>query len=184
MHTEKDILKDLKGENNMAFGRLYKIHFRMVSRFITDNKGTISDAEDIFQDTMIVLVEKLRQDNFRLSASLKTYVMAIAKNQWLKKIRTSQRSPKFTELTDSSFFEEITDAIDEGKTYWDKLHNYIDRVTNHCMGLIQDVFFNNKPIEQIQQEYGYTTRHNAINQKHKCIEQIRREKEKEEKLRE
>jgi len=41
-------------------------------------------------------------------------------------------------------------------------------------------FFNNKAIDQIQEDYGYSTRHNAHNQKHKCVEQIRKIKEKEE----
>lgn len=38
------------------------------------------------------------------------------------------------------------------------------------------MFFKNKPIEQIQKEYGYSTKHNAQNQKHKCVEQIRKVK--------
>lgn len=43
------------------------------------------------------------------------------------------------------------------------------------------MFFKNKPIEQIQKDYGYSTKHNAQNQKHKCVEQIRKVKEQEEK---
>jgi DNA-directed RNA polymerase specialized sigma24 family protein len=52
----------------------------MVEYFILNNNGRTDDAEDIFQDTMIVLLEKLRQDDFMLTASIKTYIMAIAKN--------------------------------------------------------------------------------------------------------
>jgi hypothetical protein len=39
------------------------------------------------------------------------------------------------------------------------------------------MFFENKNIETIQKEYGYSSRHNAQNQKHKCIEQVRKVKE-------
>lgn len=38
------------------------------------------------------------------------------------------------------------------------------RVTEHCQGLIHDMFFKEKSIEQIQKEYGYSTKHNAQNQ--------------------
>ena len=48
MQTSIDIIIDLKGENNQAFGALYKNYFGSVSRFITQNNGTIHDAEDIF----------------------------------------------------------------------------------------------------------------------------------------
>lgn len=47
MKTE--ILIDLKGENNNAFGQLYKEYFGMVNRFVTNNNGRTDDAEDIFK---------------------------------------------------------------------------------------------------------------------------------------
>ncbi len=177
MKTE--IINDLKGENNNAFGQLYKEYFRMVNRFVTNNNGRTDDAEDIFQDTMMVLLEKLRQDDFQLTASIKTYIMAIAKNLWLKRLRTSNREIEFTDSFDNKFFEEINLAIEQEKTYFDKLQNLLHRVTEHCQGLIHDMFFKEKSIEQIQKEYGYSTKHNAQNQKHKCIEQIKKVKEQE-----
>lgn len=176
-----EILNDLKGENNNAFGLLYKEYFGMVNSFVINNNGESIDAEDIFQDTMLVLVEKLRQDNFELTASMKTYIMAIAKNLWLKHLRTHKKVVELSELYDNKFFEEINLAIEQEKNYWDKLQNYMHKITEHCKGLIHDMFFKEKAIEQIQKEYGYSTKHNAQNQKHKCVEQIRRVKEEEEK---
>lgn len=175
-----EILKDLKGENNNAFGQLYREHFGMVYRFVTNNNGSADDAEDVFQDTMLVLVEKLRQDNFQLTASIKTYIMAISKNLWLKRLRTSYRVIEFTELQENKLFEDITLAIEDEKSYWDKLQNYMHQITEHCKGLIHDMFFKEKTIEAIQKEYGYSTIHNAQNQKHKCVEQIRKVKKSEE----
>jgi RNA polymerase sigma factor (sigma-70 family) len=181
MQANSDILIDLKGENNHAFGALYKNYFGIVKRFITNNNGTGGDAEDIFQDTMIALVAKLRQDDFVLEAAVKTYIMAIAKKLWFKKLRNANKETEFTDLHDNKFYEEINLAIEQEKTYRDKLQNYIHQITDHCKGLIHDMFFKNKPIEQIQKDYGYSTKHNAQNQKYKCVEQIRKVKEREEK---
>jgi len=175
------IITDLKGENNHAFGQLYKAYFGMVKRFVTNNNGRNDDAEDIFQDTMLVLVEKLQQDNFELTASVKTYIMAISKNLWLKRLRTAYRETEFTDIHDNQFYEEINIAIEQEKSYKDILQNYLHKITKHCQGLIHDMFFKEKSIEQIQKDYGYSTKHNAQNQKHKCVEQIRKVKEQEEK---
>lgn len=177
----KGILFDLKGENNNSFGQLYKEYFGMVNQFINNNNGRTDDAEDIFQDTMIVLLEKLRQDNFQLTASIKTYIMAIAKNLWLKRLRTSKKEIEFTSSFDDFFFEEINLAIDQEKTYFDRLQNLLHRITEHCQGMIYDIFFKEKSIEQIQNEYGYSTKHNAQSQKHKCVEQIKKVKEQDKK---
>lgn len=177
----REIIDDLKGENNNAFGQLYKAYFGMVNRFVTNNNGRTGDAEDIFQDTMMVLLEKLRQDNFQLTASIKTYIMAISKNLWLKRLRNVSRETEFTDIHGNNFYEEISISIEQEKNYWDKLQNYIHKISDHCQGLIHDIFFKEKAIEQIQQEYGYSTKHNAQNQKHKCVEQIRKIKEEDEK---
>jgi RNA polymerase sigma factor (sigma-70 family) len=171
------LINDLKGENNRSFGQLYQEYFSMISRFVTNNSGQTEDAEDLFQDTMVVLIEKLRQDNFELTASLKTYIMAIAKNLWLKRLRSPQKTVEFSELLEQQYFEEINLAIEAEKTYWDKLQNYLHQITEHCKGLIHDMFFQQKRIEQIQKEYGYSSKQNAQNQKYKCVEQIRKVKE-------
>jgi len=172
-----EIINDLKGENNKSFGELYKTYFGLVRRFVTNNNGQIDDAEDVFQDTMIVLLEKLRQDHFVLTASMKTYVMAIAKNLWLKRLRTTYTKLEYSDIYDTRFFEDINQTIEQEKSYVEKLQGYLHKITAHCKGLIRDMFFKEKAIEQIQKEYGYSTRHNAQNQKHKCIEQIRKVKE-------
>lgn len=177
-----EIINDLKGENNQSFGVLYKEYFGMVNRFVTNNKGHTTDAEDLFQDTMIVLLGKLRQDNFVLSASIKTYIMAIAKNLWMKRLRDGKHHLEYAEKYDNIFYEDINKSIEAEKNYWDKLHNYMHQITKHCEGLIHNIFFRKKSIEQIQSEYGYSTKHNAQNQKHKCIEQIRKVKNQDEEL--
>jgi polyisoprenoid-binding protein YceI len=46
MTTNNDIVIDLKGESNHAFGELYKLYFGSVNRFVTNNKGNSDDAED------------------------------------------------------------------------------------------------------------------------------------------
>lgn len=171
------IIEDLKGENNKAYGELYKAYFGMVEYFILNNNGRTDDAEDIFQDTMIVLLEKLRQDDFMLTASIKTYIMAITKNLWFKRLRYAHRETEFTTVHDNKFYEEIELAIENEKTYVDKLQSYLHKISKHCQGLIHDMFFKEKAVEEIQKEYGYATKHNFQNQKYKCVQQIKKMKE-------
>lgn len=177
-----NVLIDLKTENNFAFGKLYQDNFQRISKFVQNNSGNEADAEDLFQDAMIVLVEKLRQDNFQLTASIDTYVYAICKNLWFKKLRDKNYELSVDEIQSVIFLNSINNAIDDEKTYLEKLKGYLVKITDHCNRLIHDIFFNEKGIEQIQKDFGYTTRHNAQNQKHKCVEQIRKIKAQEEKL--
>jgi RNA polymerase sigma factor (sigma-70 family) len=174
---DKEILIDLKGENNEAYGKLYLMYFGLVKNFIKKNSGTTSDAEDVFQEVLLVLFEKLKKDDFQLTASLKTYIFAISKNLWLKRLRTTSREVEFTASHSDLLFTELDSAIDEERTLYERLFFYFRKISKHCNRLLHDIFLKEKPIEQIQTEYGYTTKHNAVNQKHKCLNQIKKVKE-------
>ena len=181
MKNSKEILKDLKSDNNSAFGDLYKRYFKMVQRYVVNNSGNTEDAEDVFQDTMVVLIEKLRRQDFVLSATLKTYIFAISKYIWLKRLRTNKYESNILELNAFDLHAGIDRMVEEESTYWDKLHGYLAKISAHCSRLINDMFFLHKSAEQIKNEYGYTTKHNVTNQKYKCVEQIRKLKEEEDK---
>jgi RNA polymerase sigma factor (sigma-70 family) len=164
----------LKSECNKAFSLMYSDFLAPITRFVLANSGTKKDAEDLFQDTMIVFVEKVRNDHFRLSSSVGTYVMAISKNLWYKKLRDQNRLLSFDELHTKEYFSELSDCIEQEKEYKGLLQKYLHKASDHCKMLIYEIYFANKTPEQIQEEYGYTTKHNFANQKYKCIQQIKK----------
>jgi len=179
--TIHKIREELKTENNVVIRKLYENNFNKISKFVLNNSGNIADAEDLFQDAMIVLIGKIRQEQFQLTASIDTYMYAISKNLWFKKLRNRKNQLTLKNIQTSDSQNSIINIIENEKTYLERLKGYLQKITDHCYGLIKDFFFNENDIEHIQEKYGYTTRHNTINQKHKCIKQIRKLKELEEK---
>jgi len=137
----EDIISDLKTENTFAFGKLYQDNFGRVSNFVQNNSENRADAEDLFQDAMMVLVEKLRQDYFQLTASINTYVYAICKNLWFKKLRDKNYELTVDELQSFYFLGSITSSIENEKIYSEKLKGYLLKITDHCNRLIRDIFF-------------------------------------------
>lgn len=182
-NASHDIVADLQQGSSNAYNNLYKLYYPSVEKYILKNNGTVDDAKDNFQDCMIVLLKKLKDDNFNLTASLKTYIIAISKNIWLKRIRDDKwnRNAKLSDWYSNQFSQEIDASILKEKSYWEKLQSYLGKITAHCNRLLHAMFFQHKRIEDIQKEYGYSSRHNAQNQKHKCIEQVKKVKLEEEK---
>lgn len=180
--SDSNIIEELKKEKNSAYDLIYQENYPFVEGYVLRNSGSIEDAQDIFQDTMLVLVQKLRMDNFQITASLKTYTIAISKNLWFKKLRykSSHKEVELTDLLSDKFYDEIELSIEKEKTYKEKLQTYLSKITSHCNRLLNSIFFKNKDIEEVQEEFGYSTKHNAQNQKYKCIEQIKKVKKKEE----
>jgi RNA polymerase sigma factor (sigma-70 family) len=160
------------GTVNYSFEEIYKSYFPVVEKYIRNNSGTRTDAEDIFQDAMLILIEKLRQDDFVLTATIQTYFFAIAKHLWLKRLKKSNKTTEYDDKYEPLFYENINSSIISEETYWDKLEYYMSKVTEHCNQLLRSIFFHQKTVEQIQTEFGYKDRHNMQNQKYKCLEQM------------
>ncbi|NIF06674.1 sigma-70 family RNA polymerase sigma factor [Chryseobacterium sp. Tr-659] len=176
--VNKLAIEDFKNDCENAFGLLYITYYPKCKDYILKNKGKSEDAEDIFQDALLILFEKLHADNFEVYTCLSNYLMGITKNLWLRKLTNRVF---YVEYPDQYYQENqhaIDLAIDKEIDYLEKLSDYMKKISDHCQDLLTDIFFKNKNIIEIQQKYNYSNKHNAQNQKYKCIEQIKNVKQK------
>jgi RNA polymerase sigma factor (sigma-70 family) len=173
--SDQETFFGLKSRDNHAYEILYKFYFPSVRNFIMKNNGSEDDAKDIFQETILVLLEKVPKDDFNLTSSLKTFIFAISSNLWLKRLRDSKKLVRAEAdvyekyLTD---YEEAEKEMEEKNS--NKVFNVLKKVTNKCITLLKAIFYDEKNIDTITKEFGYTNKHNAQNQKFKCLEQARK----------
>ncbi|HZH63899.1 MAG TPA: sigma-70 family RNA polymerase sigma factor [Flavisolibacter sp.] len=174
--TDKTLLENLKNGDNASFEVLYKFHFPSIATYITQNFGATEDAEDIFQETIIVLLQKVRRADFVLTSSLKTYVFGIAKNLWLKRLRDNKLIPvdnfeKCQHKSETFEFELQTEPTRE-----EKLTSWLTKITENCRRILKAIFFYQIPMASLMQKMGWKNKHTAANQQYKCIQQIKKEK--------
>jgi RNA polymerase sigma factor (sigma-70 family) len=122
--SDNTLFDKLKAEDNSSFELLYKFYFPSVSSYIKQNLGSNQDAEDIFQEAIIVLLQKVRQADFVLTSSLKTYLYAIAKNLWLKRLRDNKMKIVDNEIHLSNYIGEVeTIAVQQEVSKEEKVEN-------------------------------------------------------------
>ncbi len=175
--TDADTLAGLRRRESSAFAVLYTFYYPAVERFVLQNNGSRAEAEDVFQETLLVLLDRVPRADFTLTSSLKTYLLAIAHNLWLKRLRTAGRTVRaeLAALEQAAPAEEsaafAAEARAEPQT---RVQSLLVRLTAKCLALVRALFFGGRNIVEVAQENGYTTVHNARNQKYKCLEQARR----------
>lgn len=168
--SDQQLLHFLIIKDEVAYELLYKISFPSFRKYILKNSGTIPDAEDVFQDALVVLFHKIQDPSFKLFASFQTYLMAIGKNIWLKKLRRQTVSLE-SENWDT-FFEpsHISYELVEEKTLGEKLDELLARATFPCQQLLRVLFYTDTAMTML----GYKNKHTADNQKYKCLQQVRK----------
>jgi RNA polymerase sigma factor (sigma-70 family) len=171
------LLEQLRQNERAAYLHLYDSAFPSLARYIMRNQGTREDSEDNFQECMMVLLQRIRLNDFKLQSTLKTYLFAINRNLWLKKLR--DRKIINTELLseeEQSFFEEdsfpLVETPEEAPEGF--LSRLFENITGHCVILITRIFLKQQTPESLIRELGYKNAHTFQNQKYKCINQLRK----------
>lgn len=175
MIQDSDTLAGLQHRNNAAYDLLYSFYYPGIEKFIKRNNGTSADAEDVFQETIIVLLEKVPKEDFKLTSSIKTYITAVAQNIWLKRLRDARRSIHLDltyELEDMTLAE--WERKEEALIQRHFLQRILERVTRHCVVFLTKTFLSGATREQLMEEMGYRNAHTFDNQKYKCLEQARK----------
>lgn len=168
--SDDELLQALKKGEDAAFRQLYAMHFNMIRYLVIKNSGREEDASDVFQDGVVALYEKLNAPDFVLSASLKTYLYAVCRNIWLKRLEKNKRQG-FVDFEEFDVVaEEPEDDKSEDKA---KLRLQLQHLGEQCRKVLMLFYYFKKNMDEIAAELGYTNADNAKNQKYKCLQRLK-----------
>jgi len=172
---EIETINGLRERNNAAYNLLYTFYYPDIEKFVKQNSGTAADAEDVFQETILVLLNKVPKEDFVLTSSIKTYIRAVASNIWLKRLREAKRAARVQldyDLEDMTLTE--WEEKEAGKAERNMLQRLFERMSRHCVIFLTKTFLSGASREKLIEELGYKNPHTFDNQKYKCLEQARK----------
>ncbi|WP_433814005.1 RNA polymerase sigma factor [Flavobacterium johnsoniae] len=176
--SDNALIEDLKMGESKSYRLLYQFYFPSIALYVKQNQGNNEDAEDVFQEAIIVLFQKVNEPQFVLTSSLKTYLYAVSKNVWLKKLRDNKIKIINDELSLSDYKNEIVSfEMEPENLREEKLENWLQKITSHCQNILKALFFYEMPMQNLMIKMGWKNKHSASNQKHKCIQQIKKIKD-------
>lgn len=94
LYKEEEIITALKSDSNqysVPLNSFYQEGKEFFTIYVQKNKGSKSDAEDIFQDGIKHFVLNIRSGIFQHKSSIKTYLFRICRNLWLSKLRRNNK---------------------------------------------------------------------------------------------
>ena len=181
INTEQQLLAALAAGERRTTEQIYQQHYHIINSWLVKNGGSSADAADVFQEAMVVLFGKAQDEDFRLTCSIGTYLFAISKHLWYKKLQQQNRSPIFlhdkSEEGDSDIgiaYEEDINVHHEREAHYEQLNSALDQIGEPCRSLLKAYYHNDKNMQEIAADFGYTNPDNAKNQKYKCLARLRK----------
>ena len=142
-YTDTEIIECLRNRKSYVVRYLSDRYLSMICLMVRRLGGTREDAKDIFQESLMIMLEKLDDNQFALTCKFQTFLYCICENLWksvLIKRRVAanyfnrrveeDQEKDFTENSDNKLREDIFrnafESIDPvGKTilklYWEEL---------------------------------------------------------------
>jgi RNA polymerase sigma factor (sigma-70 family) len=162
-------LERLQSGDQEVLVLLYKNNHTMIRSYVLKNQGRNEDAEDLLQDALIVLWQKVQQGNFVLSSKLSTYIMAVCKNLWLKRLGKQQRLESEDKIlphlhVTADNFSEISD--------FKHLQKAMDEIGETCKKLLMMFYFDGNDMEQIARKMQFANADTAKAKKYQCFKKL------------
>lgn len=175
--SDEALLKDLRNGVSQAFEALYRQYYRMVAKQAADAGEADTEAEDLFQEVLFVLVRKVRDPEFRLNAKLSTFLFAVARNLLLKKAGKKYE----TAVIDSTLIhlggQQLPEDPADIKIREEQLNvvaGYLELLEEDCHEVLMMSFYEKRSQAEIAGIMGYAESFVKV-KKHRCLEYLRKQ---------
>jgi RNA polymerase sigma factor (sigma-70 family) len=172
---EQILLKGLAQNDKISIESIYRENYSAIQSFVLNNNGSVDEARDIFQEAMIVLLEKARSGNFELNCQIKTYVYSVCRRIWLKRLQQYNRYTNEVEsMVGTVPVEEDVEEYEKKDQEFAMMEKAIGSLGEPCKSLIEAFYIQKRNMQDIASHFGYTNADNAKNQKYKCLMRLKK----------
>jgi RNA polymerase sigma factor (sigma-70 family) len=173
-YTDEAIIDGLKKQNSLIIRYVYKEYYPTIKFLITTNSGTDTDAEDVFQDALVVLYRKIARENLVLTSSFKTFLYSICRNLWLQRLDRRVFRNEFLELEDLGELQDISysEQPEDDQEKYRLFQQHFFKLGDDCQKVLK-LFMNKTSLREIADIMGFKTEKYAKTRKFMCKEKLK-----------
>lgn len=169
LNEDARILDLIREGDEEALIKLYDSNRKPIEAFVARNHGSRDDAEDMLQEALVILWERVRSGRFQHQAKLNTFLFATVKNIWLRRLaRQKKEFPSVVELDQS---------VDDNPSPLERLiegeqaklvRHALDTLGDPCRKLLLLFYWEEMTMEEIAEELGFANAETVKSKKYQC----------------
>ncbi len=170
--TDQQYVEGLLERDSTALENIYLHLFLGIAKHVLVHGGTQEDAEDVFQEALLVLYRKAKVNRLILSSSFYTFFHAVSQRIWLKK--RSQRKGKVALPLEAANLSELeADAVEilEQPEQYALYRSKFKLLGEACQKVLR-LFFSGESMIEIAKQLVYSDAHYDKKRKFICKEQL------------
>lgn len=173
-YSNVELLNGILRNDTIVLQFIFKNFYSNINFFIKKNNGDEDDANDIFQEAIIIIYRKLKANTLVLDCSFDTYLYSICRLLWLKELEKRKIEKENIkdnhEFNDEIYDDGLESVIDMNERY--KLYQkHFALLGKDCQKVLQ-LYFDKVPLKSIADMMGFKSEHYAKKRKFSCKEYL------------
>lgn len=168
--SDREIIAEIRaGRRTASLKALYK-EWPKINALILKSGGSSELAQEIFNDSLLLLIEKLEDPRFELTSKLTSYLYGIARFLCLNHLRKEHKSMEL-EWSDTLILNAADIGCEEEKEEQLKLLDQVlNSISEQCQKLFKLFYYDKLSMMTIADQLNYNSVNSAKTQKYKCLE--------------
>lgn len=153
--TDTEIIDCLRKRQSYVVRYLSERYLPLIRLMVFHNGGSSEDAQDVFQDGLIIMLEKIDDPGFVLKCKFKTYLYCVCENLWKGVLDKRKAASNYLlKNKETTVEKDISEAID-GRLYDDIFRDVFENLDETCRTILS-LYWQDLNAQEIADRLGYT----------------------------
>jgi RNA polymerase sigma factor (sigma-70 family) len=163
------------GRNDEALAYLYDKPLKKIRKHILSNNGSVDDANDIFQDSVIILFNQVKSNRYNTNYEVDGFLFVVARNLWVNKTKRDKKIVNNGLNLDS----QQTDNVDHlkdliGKEKSAAFRKVFEKLGENCQKILHYAIFEQLSMKEISEKMGFSNSNVAKSNHYRCKQYLTR----------
>lgn len=153
-YSEEELIEGLKCDNTAIIKLVYDNNIRRAYKVVLNNSGTEEEALTVFHESLIVLIENIRNKKYKGDAVLSTYLTSIIKFKWLSVLKKK----KLNDIRLNKAYESIDfyEPEEDREAKYLELEKHLGSLKEECKKLLIAYYYKKEKLRKIANDLEYT----------------------------
>lgn len=172
-HADHHYIIALRDNDSRRLEELYRDCAPRITKWVTNNSGTVADARDLFQEALIALHKNAHQPDFELTCPISALLFTICRNRWINQLRRKKKDTEVRKAEEQRYAPEPTtmsayEQLEEDRIEKDKLDRSLAQLSDTCRKLLKLLGQGVSPAEAAQR-LGMSNANTVYRRKNACL---------------
>lgn len=169
LNADMRLVDRIRKGDEAALVTLYDSNRRAIASFVTRNNGSEEDAEDMLQEALVILWERIRGGRFELTARLNTFIFATVRNLWMRRLSQKRHEVPLT-VSIESREDAAPDALEDLITLDEvqRIRDALNMLGEPCRKLLLLFYWEEQSMEEIAAAMNFANADTVKSKKYQC----------------